>query len=87
LLLLTLILSLAVLGSSLLAYSQHRTVWRMSRERERDRNAWAARESELLDRLMHATGVTWTPPPRPEIGEDKGDEEFVTRITEGWKEV
>ena len=60
--------------------------------REKDR-AWV-RESRryadmisgLLDRLMHATGQTWTPPPRPVKDEELIDEELQKQL-EGWREV
>jgi hypothetical protein len=55
-------------------------VRRREREFERERQAWQAervrrdaRETDLLDRLMHATDKTWTPPPREELSQDELD--------------
>jgi hypothetical protein len=52
-----------------------------TRAAERTRNQHAARENELLDRIMHQQGRTWTPPPRPALVEDDEPTE------EGWTQV
>lgn len=85
--LLLILLNFALLISLLGNLAAFKLVKSFPRERERERNVWMQRESELLDRLMHQAGQTWTRPPLPKVEEEPPTEEEIKRQEEGWKEV
>ncbi len=78
-------LSLFLVLSLVTLWSQTKALEKMLRREERERANHKQTVQELIDRLMHKEGVTWTPPPRntddAEISED------IKRQLEGWKEV
>lgn len=59
----------------------------LHRAMERERAKYAQREAELLDRLMHVTGHTWTPPPRVVDEVEPEEDEELQQHREGWVQV
>lgn len=51
------------------------------RSHERKERAWEAERRQLLDRLMHAQGRTWTPPPL------RGEQEPEEELYADWPEL
>jgi len=58
------------------------------RRNERVRQEYGLMQRDLLDRLMHVTGKTWTLPPKENLeeGEVLIDEE-TKRQLEGWRDI
>ncbi len=54
-----------------------------TRAHTREKQALMQTNTDLTDRIMHMSGSTWTPPPRPEIMEDVESEDHK-RYREGW---
>lgn len=63
-----------------------RVVREQNNQLKRDRANHKQTVMELVDRLMHKEGSTWTPPPRVVEDEEVIDEELKLQL-EGWKEV
>lgn len=78
-------LGLNLLLGSITLFS-HKALERKNREQIRERQSHAATTKDLLDRLMHSEGRTWTPPPVSVPTEEVIDEE-TKLMMEGWKEV
>ncbi len=49
----------------------------------REKQILMQQNTDLIDRVMHMSGSTWTPPPRPEVVEETESEE-IKRHREGW---
>ena len=87
--LLALILSLVLnLGLVILTLFHTRFHRELVHNLRRDRLNSFQRETELMDRLMHMSGSTWTPPPREKLAEDETliDDETKAEL-EGWIQV
>jgi hypothetical protein len=82
-----LLLSITVVVLSVLAYFQYRAIRDFPRQLERSVNRFVARETELLDRIMHQANQTWTPPPRPVAQEDDEEDEELKLQLQGWEQV
>ncbi len=54
-----------------------------TRAHTREKQVLLQQNTDLVDRIMHISGSTWTPPPRPEIVEEIESEEFKLH-REGW---
>lgn len=82
------LLSVALVFSATLNRVLYSNVARYNRDRERERNAFSAERAELLDRIMHMKGFTWTTPPRPAEEKDDGEPDEETKLLlEGWRQV
>lgn len=83
----SLVLALALnLVLAALSLFQHKQLKLLNKEWARESRRHSEVIANLLDRLMHATGQTWTPPPRPVADEEVIDEELKNQL-EGWREV
>lgn len=82
-LILSLVLNVILAGLSLF---QLKALEKKDRKQERERSAAVLVQTNLIDRLMHKEGVTWTPAPRPVQDEILIDDETKAAL-EGWREV
>ena len=64
-----------------------RVIREQNNQLKRDRASHKQTVTELIDRLMHKEGVTWTPPPKVVREDDDEIDEDTKRAIEGWKEV
>ena len=83
---LTLVLSVGLLLSLFYSYSLFNLLKSVEHKRRRDWDFARQTERELLDRIMHMEGKTWTPPPVVIKEEQELDEE-TKMMLEGWREV
>jgi len=50
----------------------------------REKQVLLQQNTDLIDRIMHISGSTWTPPPRPVVEETESESEEILRFKEGW---
>ncbi len=83
---LAMLLGFVILSQSIANYLLIKVLRGNNRNMERQKNVSNARESELIDRIMHMNGVTWTAPPRTEKPEEDIDENTKLALA-GWQEA
>lgn len=83
--LLALLLSLSLnLAFVALTLFQHKSLEKKDRKAERERLTHLGVEREFLDRIMHLSGSTWTPPPRETKPNEEAIDEETKLVLEGW---